>query len=501
MKTPKFLAPLLGSAVLPLVTCRNYSPVIPCSDLKAPNVEGADLVGITAKEINSGGVDVCDVDVYLTHGKAGDNVRIQTYLPLRGYTGRFQGVGGAGMIAGFFDENLSAAASSGFAAGSTDAGRPNVTQTDDSWSGNEQLTINFAYLSVHEMTVVGRGLAEQFYGQPVEYSYWNGCSNGGRQGYVAAQRYPNDYDGIMANAPGINWDRFLVADLWGITYNIFHFGGYVVEVAENEFPSSCVWDFIKAAAIKACDKLDGGEDNIINMPFKCHFDAKSTIGQKACNATITHTQARIWNDIIDGPRDDKGNNVWGGLLPGTDISILGGSSPFEIGAIWVASFVEKNRQFDVSTIPKNELYAEMRKSESMYRSVMGGDNPDLSDFRDAGGKLITFHGLVDQILPVFGTVNYRQRVEKLLGGNEAVNEFYRLFLAPGVDHCALGVGGIGAQPSDPFSQLVNWVENGVAPEVMPAKSGIGERNLCPFPKDLVYTGKGNLTQASSWTCK
>lgn len=118
-------------------------------------------------------------------------------------------------MAGFFDENLSATAGSGFATGSTDAGRANVTQFDDSWSGNDQLTINFAYLSVHEMTVVGKALAEDFYGHPVEYSYWNGCSNGGRQGYVAAQRYPNDYDGIMANSPGINWDRFLVADIWG----------------------------------------------------------------------------------------------------------------------------------------------------------------------------------------------------------------------------------------------------------------------------------------------
>ncbi|KAI2631583.1 feruloyl esterase B [Hypomontagnella submonticulosa] len=479
------VAPFLGLTALPLATGRIYSPVIACSDLKAPKVKGAELVNITAQEATSGGVDVCDVNVYLTHGNAGDNVRIQTYLPLRGYTGRYQGLGGAGMVAGFFDENLSATAGSGFATGSTDAGRANVTQFDDSWSGNDQLTINFAYLSVHEMTVVGKALAEDFYGHPVEYSYWNGCSNGGRQGYVAAQRYPNDYDGIMANSPGINWDRFL---------------GYVVEVAEDEFPSSCIWNFIAAAAVKACDKLDGGEDGVINLPFKCHFNAESTIGRKACNASITHVQARIWNEVVKGPRDDEGNSAWGGLLPGADFSYLAGTSPFQIAGVWVAAFVEKDHNFDISTIRKEDLYAEMLKSESMYRSVMGGDDPDLSGFRDAGGKFISWHGLVDQTVPPYGMINYRRRVEKLLGGNAAVNEFYRLFLAPGVDHCAAGQSGIGAQPSDPFSLLVNWVENGVAPDVMPAKSKIGKRNLCLFPKELVYTGKGNLTEASSWTC-
>lgn len=258
-----------------------------------------------------------------------------------------------------------------------------------------------------------------------------------------------------------------------------------------------MWDTITAAAVSACDNLDGGEDNIINLPFECHFDATTTVGQMACDTIITEVYARMWNDITRGPQDNHGKTVWGGLIPGTNLTALAAAEPFLIGQVWVAAFVEFDRSFRIDTIARDELYAEIDKSERMYRSTMGGDDPDLSAFRDAGGKLITYHGLVDQILPPYGTINYRAQVEELLGGNEAVNEFYRLFLAPGVEHCG---AGNGAQPSNPFAQLMDWVEKGLVPDVMPATGGIGDRNLCPYPKNLVYTGTGDLTVASSWRC-
>ncbi|KAI1396498.1 feruloyl esterase B [Hypoxylon fuscum] len=462
-----------------------YLPVIVCSSLKPPAIDGAEVVSMTTQVTSSGGVEVCDINVYVTHGDAGDYVRIQTYLPLKGYNGRYQGLGGGGMMAGYF--NLSGTAGAGFATGSTDAGRPNATGDDDTWADNAQLLTNFAYLSIHEMTVVGKALAKEFYGRPVQYSYWNGCSNGGRQGYQAVQRYPTDYDGVLANAPAINWDRFAVSELYP----------YLVEVEGNEFPSLCVWEAMTSAAVDACDHIDGGKDNVINLPFKCHFDATSTIGQTACNTTITLVHARMWNEITRGPRDHKGNNGWAGLLPGTKFDSQGGAKPFNIASAWVRAFVEQDRNFNITSIPARELYTVMNKSEVMYRHIIGGDNPDLSSFRDAGGKMLTWHGLADQLIPVYGTIHYRLRVEEMLGGNEAVNEFYRLFLAPGVDHC---VGGNGAQPSDPFSLLMNWVENGTAPEMIPAKGDVGARNLCLYPKDLIYSGQGDLAQASSWIC-
>ncbi|KAI0159982.1 feruloyl esterase B [Hypoxylon sp. FL1284] len=487
-QNPYVKASFLALAYLSLADCREYSPIVACSNLTAPDIEGAKVAKFRAEESYSGGIYVCNVNTHLTHEKGGDDVRVQTYLPLHGYTGRFQGLGGAAMIAGYFDDYLADSAKAGFVTGSTDAGRWNATETDDTWAGDDQLMINFAYLSVHELALVGKALAKQFYGQPVEHAYWNGCSNGGRQGYEAAQRYPYDFDGIMANSPGINWDRFLVADLFP----------YLVEVSEDEFPPPCVWDAIAAAAIDACDELDGSKDNVINLPFECNFNATSTVGQEVCNTTITKVHARMWDDITRGPQDASGKSLWGGLLPGTNFTSLAGSEPFSISRAWTAAFVERNRTFSIGSIPRDELSAEMAKSEKMYRSKIGGDNPDLSGFRDAGGKLITFHGLIDQILPVNGTVDYRHRVEDLLGGNKAVNEFYRLFLAPGVDHCQFN--GTGAQPSDPFSQLIDWVEKGVAPDVMPATGPSGDRNLCPFPKSLIYSGEGDLKKASSWKC-
>ncbi|KAL2843351.1 Tannase/feruloyl esterase [Aspergillus pseudoustus] len=466
-----------------------YPPAIRCSDLVAPPVDDASVIAISAAEITSDGVAVCDVNVTLTHGGANDKVRIETYLPLVGYTGRFQGVGGGGMVAGVSGAELAVPARQGFAAVTTDAGRPNATVADDTWAGNDQLLINFAYLSVHEMTVVGKALAEQLYGRPVDYAYWSGCSNGGRQGYEEAQRYPEDYDGILANAPGICWDRFLVTDVHP----------YLVEVEADIFPPACVWEAITAASIAACDELDGGKDGMINVPWRCKFDARTTIGQRACNTTITTAHARMWNDITKGPHDVDGNRIWGGLPPGTNFTSLAGKRPFSIARAWIAAFVEGNPDFDVATISLENLGAEVANSERMYRNIMGGDNPDLSGFRDAGGKLLTWHGLADQLVPVHGTIDYRRRVEKLLGGGRSVNDFYRLFLVPGVDHCA--AIGNGAEPSNPLAVLIDWVERGIVPDVLPATGVVGDRDLCAYPRNMVYTGQGSLTDASSWECK
>ncbi|KAL2686962.1 hypothetical protein Neosp_004509 [[Neocosmospora] mangrovei] len=480
-----FMASWIGQFLV--VLANEYEPVVSCTSLQAPEVPGATVLNLSAKEITSNGVKVCDVNVYITHGDAADKVRIQTYLPLKEYKGRFQGLGGGGMVAGNFDEALSGPAGQGFATGSTDAGRPNAKIADDTWAGDDQLLRNFAYLSVHEMTVVGKSLAAQFYGQPVDYSYWNGCSNGGRQGYEEVQRYPGDYDGVLANAPGVNWDRFLVADLFP----------YLVEVWEREFPPVCVWETITAASISACDELDGGKDGVINDPFQCKFDARSTVGDTACNTTITEKHARMWNRITEGPRDPNNSQLWGGLIPGTNFTSLAASRPFAIARAWFAGFVEGNANFSIANIGRDAFLTQFYKSQAKFKCVMGADNPDISAFRDAGGKLLTWHGLVDQLIPVYGTIDYRLRVEGHLGGNEAVNSFYRFFLAPGVDHCGLG---IGAEPTDPLQQLMDWVENGTAPEVMPATGEVGQRNLCLFPKKLRYTGDGDHADASSWAC-
>ncbi|KAF3000544.1 hypothetical protein E8E14_001018 [Neopestalotiopsis sp. 37M] len=243
------------------------------------------------------------------------------------------------MVAGYFDGSLANAAAQGFAVGSADAGRPNATIADDTWAGDDQLLRNFAYLSIHEMTVVGKSLVEQFYGNPVTYAYYQGCSNGGRQGYEEAQRYPDDYQGILANAPGISWDRWLVADMFP----------YLVEASYNDFPGSCIWEAITAAAVESCDGLDGGLDG-----------------------------------ITDGPRDPNDDRVWGGLIPGTNFTQLAGDQPFSIARAWTAAFVEGNRTFDVEDLTASNLYLELLKAEGMFREIIGADNTDLSSFRDAG---------------------------------------------------------------------------------------------------------------------
>jgi len=450
----------------------------PCEALQPTAPDGATLVSSTATPAQG----YCTVDTRLTHGSAGDNVRIVTWLPTSNWNGRFQGIGGGGMVAGNLTP-VPGAVQQGWAAGATDAGLP-VSPDGSAWANNTQLRTNFAHLSIHEMTVVGKALAAQFYGSPVKYSYWNGCSTGGRQGHMEAQRYPLDYNGIYAASPAINWDRFHVAMIWP----------YIVQNTEGEFVPTCVFDSLTAAAIKACS----GPDGLIQDPNKCDFDASSVIGTPAsCGTNITARQAKIFNKIMVGPVDGTGRRMWSGIVAGAPYSSLAGSQPFMLSSSWIRNFVLQQPSFDLKSLTYSSFVDIFNKSHAMFNDLIGTDNPDLLPFKNAGGKLLSWHGWADQLIFANGTLDYRTRVEARMGGTAAVDEFYRLWMVPGVQHCS---GGSGAVPSDPLGALVNWVEKGEAPDTL-AGAGPGiQRSLCRYPMTTKYKGYGDVKAAASWIC-
>lgn len=519
------------AALIPLVVVAPAESAVPttgttptCAPIPVPAPAGARIEAVLAEHRPGGTVtfpatpfsapapitDVpayCQITVTLTHPGGNDRVTIAVALPDTGWTGRLQAVGGSAYTAGDFGAPLVQAVKDGYAAVTTDAGVP-LTFLDTGWalSGgviDKTLVTNFATRSVHESAVIGKDVTRAFYGRPVSYAYWNGCSTGGRQGYSEAQRHPDDFDGILANAPAVDWARFAVATLWPQT----------VMYNDRHFPRDCVLTGFRRAAIAACDPRDGVTDGIIDRPEECDYDPRGLVGTTVLCAgeevTVTARDAEVVRKVWAGPTDASGRSLWAGLPKGADFAWLAGTRPdengnpsapgFPVAVGWVQTFLAKQPGFDTSTITYRQFTDLFHQSVREYDGIIGTSDPDLRGFRRAGGKLITFVGTADQLIPPGGTLAYRDRVERRMGGADRVNDFYRLFLAPGVEHCG---GGAGPVPTNPLGALVDWVEHGRAPATLPAATldGSRTRDLCPYPKVSRYRGQGDSAVASSYRC-
>lgn len=493
----------------------------------APIVPGAEVLSIIAEEKRDidtpavppsipalSGLNFCEVKVYLTHPGANDKVLIQTWLPLSHdlWNGRFQATGGGAWTTGMLDIALAPPIVTGYAASSTDGGHPfDFFSTD--WMLNEDksvnwdLVYNFGTRSLADEVHVGKNVAEQFYGRKPDYSYWNGCSQGGRQGYALAQRYPGLLDGVLAAAPALKLTNVVLSGIWPI-------------VAMNEagtLISNCEFDWFASKALEQCDILDGGKDGTIGDPEDCVFDPFGLVGQKlTCSGReikVTKAMADAVRRIHQGPTTPFGINYFPGLPFGTPSNVFLNVTVDTNGIrklndpavldVFPRTILLKDPNFDVSKVSASDYVALWVQASEEYGWSFNTDNPDLSAFRDTGAKLLTWHGITDPIIPYQNTVKYRQRVEREMGGSDAVDEFYRLFLAPGVQHCGLGPGAI---PKDPLESLIDWVEKGEAPDTLAAETQDHEgylvtRELCRYPRTPKYLGIGDINRASSWGCE
>ena len=398
----------------------------------------------------------------------------------------------------------------GYAASSTDAGllspslfSPAGWALQPNGEVNIDLLTNFASRSVHDMVVIGKTVTGSFYGTQVKYSYWNGCSTGGRQGMVAAQKYPKDFDGILAGAPAIYWDQYVVAEHWP----------QVVMKEANVFPTNCELDAVTEAAIEACDELDGVKDNVISNTAACKFDPFTLVGKKIqCDGeerTITRAIAFTVHKIWDGPETTAGQQLWYALQRGAPLTYLANTTqagngtrtgnPFFVNDAWIRYFLKRDPTFDTSSIDTKTLTKLFAQSAQKYEKLIGSSDPDLSGLRQAGGKLLVWHGEADQLIFPQDSVKYRHEVERLQGGGRMTDKFFRLFLAPGVDHCGLGTTA-GAIPKDPFGALVEWVESGKAPESLASVAPSGfTRKVCRYPLVAKFLG-GDSSLESSYGC-
>jgi len=494
-----------GPAPKPLV--RNTTPARTCESLKTVSLPDTT---IDSAVVDNGDASIpasCRITAIVTHPPAGDAVKVFIALPMTGWNGRFRGEGGGGFSGGSAGA-VRAPLAQGYAAGSTDTGHEGGSGSFALDSSNRlqwQLIRDNAYLGVHDMTVTGKALVEQFYGTAPVKSYWNGCSTGGRQGLSEAQRYPADYDGILAGAPAINWSQLHVEQMWA-----------TVLMAETKNPiPMCKYTAASAAAVAACDSIDGVKDGVIEDPARCTFDPKTLVGQSTDCGVFSDADATIIAKIWEGPRRQNGSFLWYGLSRGADFSGLSGTGPAPGGTGLVPRpngitleywryFLKQNPQWDPLTLTYGTYEQAWEQSLEQYSAVLGTNNPDLSAFRDRGGRIIVWHGQNDQLIYPGGSIDYYKRVQQQMGGADKTAAFIRLFLAPGVGHCG---GGTGPAPSGQFEAVVRWVEENTAPTTLQAvrrdQSGAVTRSrpLCQYPLVARYKGTGSTDEASSFDCR
>ncbi|KAH8594840.1 Tannase/feruloyl esterase [Bisporella sp. PMI_857] len=499
---------------LPLfVSSASFSTQKICSpsSFAFPEIFGTTSLGISANYLynftafslspgsNDSGVftiDFCNVTITYTHFGWNDTINVNVWLPLSSWNGRLQALGGGGYSAGFGSLYSTQAVSKGYVAIDTDAGHvPGAlsAQSPEDWA------LDWGSRSLHEMAVIGKTVTESYYGTKPLYSYFSGCSGGGRQGLMIAERYAEDFDGILAVAPAINIEKFIPAGYWA-TFVMNKLGVY---------PQPCEIEAFTQAAIDACDSLDGVEDRIISLPRLCNFDPHSIVNKDfSCNGTIrkySEAGASIVQAAWTGSQSTDARVGWSGLSKDASLTSIyiptqcstNGTcwaAPSSLLESWLKYLVVKDPGWDGRTLTEKEFFTYLRQSEQEYGSMLSAADPDLSQFRDTGGKIIVWHGLADEAIPPNGTVDFYQRVLKI---DPAADRFFRFYEAPGVGHC---FGGIGPIPSGAFDQLIHWVEEGLVPETLTATGATGyTRKLCSYPLQQVYLG-GDPTAVASFGC-
>ncbi|WP_130504160.1 tannase/feruloyl esterase family alpha/beta hydrolase [Blastococcus saxobsidens] len=475
-------------------------PAIACEALKARAFAPANATVTEATSVpaSSTAPATCQVTLTVSDPEDGGKVTVWVHMPERTWNGRYQAVGGGGFSGGD-PGRLAGAVQQGYAASATDAGHVGSSGTfglNPDGTPNHTGREDFGHEGVHDMAVAAKSVVTTFYGRAPEYSYWNGCSTGGRQGLMEAQNYPDDFDGIFAGAPVINFPEMQTGQIWG----------QIVMLQENNPVPACKFETALKAAVAACDTVgDGVVDGVIGDPFACDFDLTTLIGTETACGTITAKDVAVMQRIHEGPRGTDGRFLWYGLPYGAPYAGLHNTKlddqgqlvgdPFIYDIWWIRYFLTDDPSFDWRTLDYASFEGLFDLAVERYGDMMGASDTDLSAFRDSGGKLLMWHGAADFGVTVKGTVDYYERLEERFG--EGTDDFARLFLAPGVGHCS---GGAGPELTNGFGALVEWVENGTAPATLDAAKAGVTRPVCAYPLVAEWTGFGDWRDGSNFEC-
>ncbi len=443
------------------------------------------------------------------------HIEFEVWLPAAGWNGRYEGLGNGGFAGEIDYAMLADAVSKGYAASDSDAGhKANVV--DARWAlGHPEKVADFGYRAVHETAEKAKTLIAAFYGNTPRHSYFNSCSDGGREALMEAQRYPADYDGILAGAPANDWTH-LLANAADETVVL---GDPARYIPPSKLP------VIQAATTAACDAQDGVKDGIINDPSRCHFDPSVLLCKGAESETcLTAPQVASLARLYAGAHDSSGKTIFPGRLPGAEAGpatwslwvtgqLPGTSLMYGFATQYFANMVFEDANWDYHTF---QLDRALKVADDKTARSLNATDPDLKRFRDRHGKLIVYHGWNDPAISALNSINYFRSVQGKMGGKQT-DGFFRLYLAPGMAHCGGGPGpdvfgqrlGQADDPGQSVSKaLERWVENGVAPARIVASKYAGGPNstvvrtrpLCPYPQVASYKGSGSTDDAANFTC-
>ncbi len=452
----------------------------------------------------------CDVT-----GMLSPEIAFEVSLPAK-WNGRFYMIGNGGHAGEALDDagrvgQRNQALQLGFAFAQTNTGHDARKEPGGTFVlSNPQKAIDYAWRAVHLTAVTAKAITKEYYGRAVSKAYWNSCSNGGRQGLLEAQRFPEDFDGIVANAPWVDQTGFTIGAMWN-------------QKALSAAPVTPAKLAMVADRVMAkCDAIDGLKDGLIDDPRKCNFDPRRDA--PACSAgsdgpdCLTRAQAEAIEKVYTGPVSN-GKPIFPGYMPGSEAvvqGLFGGGT----GSGWLNVIVSTQpgavpADFNLAENTMRYLVFTPPKADYDYRSFdfdrdihlldawskqADAKNPDLSKFRKRGGKLLMTYGWADSILQPMAGVNYYEQA--LTKNGSGTTDFFRLFMVPGMEHCG---GGIGPDRHDPMTAMIDWVEKDKAPSSMIASRVVENkvvrtRPLCPYPQVARYSGQGSIDDASNFRC-
>jgi hypothetical protein len=445
------------------------------------------------------------------------DIRFEVWMPAEKWNGKFQGIGNGGYAGSISYGGLADAVRHGYASASTDTGHEDRGESAR-WALNhpEKIT-DFGYRAIHETAVTAKSVIRAFYGDAPKRSYFSSCSNGGRQALMEAQRFPADYDGIIAGAPAAFWTHLLSSAASGTKATLADPASYIPAA---KLPA------IQAAALAQCDAADGVKDGAIENPLACPFDPSPLLCKaEESDACLTAPQLTALKVIYGGLRDAKGRKIFPGLSPGGEAEAGGwadwitGKAP-QTSAMYNYSTQFFNNMVYMKDWPFRSFDPErdVKAADERMAQQLTAVNPDLSAFQKRGGKLILYHGWADAAIPGAATVEYYDTVVAKMGADN-VGGFMRLYMVPGMEHCGNGAapnvfGQFGTPNGDRFhnvdAALEAWVEQGTAPEELVAvkfrtnndpRSGVERtRPLCVWPQVAKYKGTGSTDDARNFVC-
>ena len=424
-------------------------------------------------------------------GVVAPQITFEVWLPLQNWNGRFQGLGNHGFAGNIEYSDMGPELVKGYAVAGTDAGHPGDAPLP--WMQNPQQIVDYGSRGVHEMTVKSKSLIQAFYGKAANYSYFNGCSTGGKEGLMEAQRYPDDYDGInVAGSANFAQIHNRVQYVWNgqVTFG----GGTPL--------AGATLNLINNAVVAACDAIDGVVDGVIDDPLKCPFQPSSLLCAPGQNPATCLTQAQVTalEKVYQGPRNPRtGEELYPGLPRGSERGWGGhtaGPAIFSTADQFFKFMVYNDPSWDYRTF---NFDSDLAFTDANFSPLIDAIDPNLSAFKASGGKILFSHLWSSTTHTAIRSIEYFQQVESL-PQNANVRDFFRFFLAPG------GSGSKGPGSFDSMPYLEQWVENGVPPESILAwhrTSGVIDRTrpLCVYPKVAVYKGSGSIDLAENFECR